>query len=185
VRLGPNALRLGMVIAVVGGFPVVLSLLLSEIGGDAQSSRAPGISEFLAPGLGGVSSGGGTSIDYEPISLEQAHSLIDSKQVHRIAIRPERNVDEFWLELYEGFETPAPRFGPSRRWRVTGLEVFVFTESMPHGVPILSAGMKEVGITSDQFDDLIERIKQHNRTESSPIELLDQRGGSDSLTIPQ
>jgi hypothetical protein len=61
-----------------------------------------GISEFFAPGLGGVSSGGGTSIDYEPISLEQAHSLIDSEQVHRIAIRPERNVDEFWLHLYEG-----------------------------------------------------------------------------------
>jgi hypothetical protein len=185
MRLGPNVVRLGIMLAVVGAFPVLLALLLSEIGGDAQPSNAPGISEFFAPGLGGVSSGGGTSIDHEPISLEQAHSLIDSEQVHRIAIRPERNVDEFWLHLYEGSETPGPRFESSRRWKVTGLEVFVFTENMPHGVPILSDANDEVGITSDQFDDLIQRIKQHNATESSPIELLDQRSGSDSLTVPR
>jgi hypothetical protein len=183
MRLGPNVVRLGMMLAVVGGFPVLLALLLSEIGGDAQPPGGPAISEIT---IGEIAvSGGGTSIDYEPISLDHAHSLIDSGQVRRIAIRPERNVDEFWLELYEGSETPAPRFEPSRRWEVTGLEVVLFTESMPHGVPILSDDENEVGITSEQFDDLIERIKQHNRTESSPIELLDQRGGSDSLTIPR
>ena len=185
MRLGPNVVRLVMVVVVIGVFPVALALILSEIGGSAQPSGAPEIRELIAPGVGGVSSGGGTTIDYEPVSLEAAHFLLDSREVHRIAIRPERNVDEFWLELYDGSDAvfPAER---GQRWRVTGLEVFVFTGSMPHGAPILSSDdPAEVGLTSDQFDDLIERIKQHNRTESSSIELLDQRGGSDSLTVPQ
>jgi len=112
---------------------------------------------LLTPG----GSGGGTTIDYEPISLEQAHSLIDSGRVHRIAIRPERNVDEFWLHLYyEDLEEYTRPPETSRRWKVDGVEVHLFTESMPTGVPILSDEQREVGITSAQLDDLLERVEQ-------------------------
>ncbi len=106
---------------------------------------------------------GAQSIDHEPISLEQAHQLIDSGQVFRIAIRREGNMDEYFL------------LDESRKWNVDGVDVHIFTESMLTGVPILSDDMDEVGLTSTQFEDLLVRVAQYNATASSPIDVLDQR----------
>lgn len=169
MRVGSTAFWLGIA---VGFFGVVLVLLVLSAA-----------LVLLAPG----GSGGSTTINYEPISLEQANSLIDSGQVYRIAIRPTRNVDEFWYFLQdEGSEIYLPGPDGSRRWKVDGVDVHVFTESAPNGMPILADDQDKIGLTSDQFDDLIHRIKQYNNTtESSPIELLDQRGESESLSVPR
>ena len=79
------------------------------------------------------------------------------------------NIDEFCYFLFDDDDT-------SCRWKVDGENVHVFTEGMPTGVPILSDDQDEVGLTSDQFDDLLQRIEQYNATASAPIEVLDQRG---------
>jgi len=168
LRLGSRAFWFGIAVGFIGAVLLLFVVSVALIG--------------LAPG----GSRGSTTINYEPISLDQANSLIDSGQVYRIAIRPKHNVDEFWYFLQdESSEIYLPGPDASRRWKVDGADVHVFTESAPNGVPILSDDKDEVGLKSDQFDDLIQRIKQYNATESSRIELLDQRGGSDSLTVPR
>ncbi len=125
----------------------------------------------LAPGGGAR---GGQSIDHEPISLEQAYKLIDSGQVHLIAIRSEGNIDQYFLleEVSPGYFEERD---PSRRWNVDGVDVHIFTESMSTGVPVLSNDPDKVGLTSAQFEDLVARVERYNATTSSPIEVLDQR----------
>jgi len=153
VHVAPKIIRFAMMAVAAAGAVLILLLVLSAV--------------LLAPSGSGR---GGQSIDHEPISLELAHQLIGSGQVYLIAIRGRMgNVDEFCYFLFDDDDT-------SCRWRVDGENVHVFTEGMPTGVPILSDDQDEVGLTSDQFDDLLQRVEQYNATASAPIEVLDQRG---------
>jgi len=116
---------------------------------------------------------GSSSIDYEPISLEQAYRLIDSGQVYRIAVRQHHNIDEYFLlQGSPGYDLDSDT---TPRWGVEGEDVHLFTEGMPTGVPILSDDKDEVGLTSDQFESFFARVEQYNATASSRIDVLDQR----------
>jgi hypothetical protein len=157
MRVWPIILRIATVAGIVGGLLFLLLLVVSVIA--------------LMPSGGAR---GGQSIDHEPISLEQALQLIDSGQVYLMAIRKEGNIDEYFLleEVVPGhFEEP----NPPRRWNVAGIGVHVFTESMDTGVPIVSDDPDEIGITSEQLDELLQRVDQFNAASSWKIEVLDQR----------
>jgi hypothetical protein len=144
--------RLGVVVAVMGGALVLLFIGLAIIGSATGRSRAS------------------QSINHEPISLEQAHQLIDNGQVFRIAIRGRQgNVDELCYFLFD------PGKDTSCQWKVDGVNVHLFTESMPTGVPILSDDQDAIGLTNAQFEDLFQRVNEYNDTASQPIDVLDQR----------
>lgn len=123
---------------------------------------------------GGARGRGSQSIDHEPISRERALELIDNGQIYMVAIRKEGNMDEYFL----GGEGPAgrdPYAEPKRRCKVEGVDVHVFTESMPTGVPLSSADEAKVGITPDQLSELLQRVNQFNAASSWQIQVLDQR----------
>ncbi|HEV8574009.1 MAG TPA: hypothetical protein VGR43_04800 [Dehalococcoidia bacterium] len=172
MQLGSNGLRLGTVVVVVAGLPIFLAVLLSHIGGDAQTSGIPipGITDFAVPVLGGV--GRITeSIDQEPVSLEKAHDLIESGRVSLIVVQSSKSTGaERWYSLGDDLADSAPR------WKLVGVNVLLFTGATSTGVPILFSDQGEVGVTDAQLEDLLERVDQYNATASTPIDVLDERG---------
>ena len=123
---------------------------------------------------GGARGRGSQSIDHEPISRERALELIDVGQIYMVAIRKEGNMDEYVL-LEEGLGGRDPYAEPERRWKVEGVDVHVFTETMPTGVPLSSGDEDRVGITPDQLSELLQPVDQFNAASSWQIKVLDQR----------
>jgi len=159
-RVWPAVLRIATIGGVIGGLLFLLLLVVS-------------IGFTMLAISGGVRGGGGSSIDHEPMSLETAQELIDSGGIYMVAIRKEGNMDEYFL-LDEGLEYD-PHAEPSRTWKVDGVDVHVFTDSMPTGTPVASGDEDEVGITSDQLIDLLQRVERFNAASSWQIQVLDQR----------
>jgi hypothetical protein len=152
--------------AVIAGVGVVLLILIGLAGMVAPVRVGPGRFE------------GARTVDYAPISTEQAKSLIEGGRVSRIEIRPSQPLDEFsYLLHYEGIEEDAlpVALDATSHWSVRGVDVHVFTASMPTGVPMLSVDGKSVGLTSAEFEDMLVLVAQYNGTTSSPVEVLDLR----------
>jgi hypothetical protein len=125
----------------------------------------------LAFVLGSARSVASESIDYEPVSLDQARELIEVGDVTQIVIRPDPASDtDFWYFLRSD--------GPDadRRWRLQGVDVHVFTNDMPNGTTILASDGHSVGLTPPQLEDLSETVDQYNARASSPIDMRDERG---------
>jgi hypothetical protein len=125
----------------------------------------------LAFVLGSARSVASESIDYEPVSLDQARELIEAGEVTQIVIRrdPADNTD-FWYFL--GSDGP----DADRRWKLKGADVHVFTDDMPNGATILASDGHSVGLTPPQLEDLSEIVDQYNARASIPIHMLDERG---------
>jgi len=150
LRVWPTLARVAMITGIVGGVLFLLLLVVS-------------IAAVALPSSGSS----GMSIDREPIALDEANRLIESGQVYRIAIRKEGNIDEYFL-LNEG---PDAR----RKWSVEDVDVHIFSDSIPTGVPILADDQGSVGLTDAEFDHVVGRVNGYNATASSPIDVLDQR----------
>ena len=123
---------------------------------------------------GGARGRGSSSIDHEPMSLGTAQELIGSGGIYMVAIRREGNMDDYFL-LDEGLEYD-PRSEPSRKWKVDGVDVHVFTDSMPTGTPLTSnEDPDKVGITSDELIDLLHRVEEFNAASPWQIKVYDHR----------
>jgi hypothetical protein len=124
---------------------------------------------------GGARGRGSSSIDHEPMSLETAQELIGSGGIYMVAIRREGNMDEYFL-LEEGPVGRDPQAEPERRWKVDGVDVHVFTDSMHTGTPLTSnEDPDKVGITSDELTDLLHRVEGFNAASSWQIKVYDHR----------
>jgi hypothetical protein len=166
VRAKRIIIRSVKVMAVIAGVGVVLLILVGLLGMFAAARVGPGRFE------------GAMTVDYAPISTDQAKSLIEGGRVSRIEIRPSQPADEFsYLLHYEGIEDDAlpVALDATDHWSLRGVDVHVFTESMPTGVPIISADGNSVGLTSAEFEDMLVLIAKYNGTTSSPVEVLDLR----------
>jgi molybdopterin converting factor small subunit len=130
-----------------------------------------GIVSCFALGFVSVSSQGAQSIDQEPVTLSQARQLIEDGRVSRIYIRANHgNVDGWcYFLLSDGDDAPC-------RWKVSGVDVHLWGETIPTGVPILSEDDQDsVGLTSDQLNELMANAGAFNKTAPDPIALFDQR----------
>jgi hypothetical protein len=123
---------------------------------------------------GGARGRGSSSIDHEPMVFETAQELIGSGGIYMVAIRKKGNMDEYFL--YEEGTEYDPQAEPSRRWKVDGVDVHVFTDSMPTGTPLTSnEDPDKVGITSEQLTDLLQRVDGFNADSSWQIKIYDHR----------
>jgi hypothetical protein len=166
VRAKRIIIRSVKAMAFIAAVGVVLLILVGLPGMFAPARVGPGRFE------------GAMTVDYSPISTEQAKSLIEGGRVSRMEIRPSQPVNEFsYLLHYEGIEEDAlpVALETTYHWNVDGVDVHVFTESMPTGVPILSADGASVGLTSAEFEDMLVLVAQYNGSASSPVEVLDLR----------
>lgn len=123
---------------------------------------------------GGARGRGSSSIYYEPMAFETAQELISSGGIYMVAIRKEGNMDEYFL-LDEGAEYD-PHAEPSRTWKVNGVDVHVFTDSMPTGTPLTSnEDPDKVGITDGELTDVLQRVEAFNADSSWQIKIYDHR----------
>jgi hypothetical protein len=157
--VGRILIRIATVGGIVGGLLFLLLVVVSLIA--------------FVPG--GARGRGSSSIDYEPMSLEAAQELIGSGGIYMVAIRKEGNMDEYFL-LEEGPAEYDLGAEPTRKWKVDGVDVHVFTDSMPTGTPLTSSDDPDkVGITSDELTDLLQRVEGFNADSPWQIKIYDHR----------